>query len=58
MFWARSEAVYQIIELDISDSCPEEPVPVGGTILHAIERSWKFITEFNGYSYKMLFRYL
>ena len=58
MFWARSEAVYQIIELDISDSYPEEPVPVGGTILHAIERSWKFITEFNGYSYKMLFRYL
>ena len=58
MFWARSEAVYQIIELDINNECPKEPVPSGGTILHAIERTWKFITEYNGYTYKILFRYL
>ena len=58
MFWARSKAVHQIIELDINESCPEEPLPAGGTILHAIERTWKFITEYNGYTYKILFRYL
>ena len=58
MFWARSEAVYQIIELNIDNECPKEPVPSGGTILHAIERTWKFITEYNGYTYKILFRYL
>ena len=58
MFWARSKAVHQIISLDITKSCPNEPVPSCGTILHAIERTWKFITEYNGYSYKTLFRYL
>ncbi len=58
MFWARSKAVHQIISLDIAKSCPKEPLPSGGTILHAIERTWKFITEYNGYFYKILFRYL
>ena len=58
MFWARSDAVHQLIKFNLAPICPKEPVPVDGTILHGMERAWKFIAEFNGYTYKQMFKYL
>ena len=58
MFWARSEAVHQLITFDLAPLCPNEPVKIDGTILHGMERAWKFMAEFNGYTYKQIFKYL
>jgi glycosyltransferase involved in cell wall biosynthesis len=39
MFWARSDALAPIFNLDLSwDDYPEEPIADDGTILHALER--------------------
>ena len=58
MFWARSEAVHQLITFDLAPLCPNEPVKIDGTILHGMERAWKFMAEYNGYTYKQMFKYL
>lgn len=39
MFWARSEALRPILELDLQwQDYPEEPLPYDGSMLHALER--------------------
>jgi len=39
MFWARTSALAPFINLEFDwDDYPEEPVPIDGTLLHAIER--------------------
>lgn len=39
MFWARSAVVRKFVDLGLKwDDYPLEPVPIDGTLIHAIER--------------------
>lgn len=50
MFWARTESLLPILNLDISwDEFLPEPLPIDGTLLHAIERLIPLIAESQGY---------
>lgn len=50
MFWARTEALKPLLERDFDwDYYPEEPLPIDGTVLHAIERLLPFVTRKMGY---------
>jgi glycosyltransferase involved in cell wall biosynthesis len=52
MFWARAAALAPLMKLDISwDEYPSEPLPVDGTILHALERLLPSIARAAGYDY-------
>ena len=52
MFWARVAALEPLLRLDIPwDEFPSEPLPVDGTILHALERLMPLIAEEAGYEY-------
>ncbi|MEO7931900.1 MAG: rhamnan synthesis F family protein [Chthoniobacterales bacterium] len=49
-FWARTAALQRLLDLDLQwEDFPEEPVPMDGTILHAIERLLPLITESAGF---------
>jgi lipopolysaccharide biosynthesis protein len=38
MFWARPDALIPLLRLDLRDlDFPEEPLPIDGTVLHALE---------------------
>ena len=54
MFWARTEAVYQIFKLDLKKDFPEN---IYKTLHYAIERIWLFIAKLNGFYYKRYFKY-
>jgi lipopolysaccharide biosynthesis protein len=50
MFWCRPLALKPLFELTLSlDDYPLEPLPIDGTILHAIERLLPFIAQHQGY---------
>ena len=50
MFWCRPMALRPLFELGLSwDDYPPEPLPIDGTILHAIERLLPFIAQHEGY---------
>ena len=50
MFWCRPAALRPLFDLKLSwDEYPTEPVPIDGTILHAIERLLPLIAEHEGY---------
>ena len=50
MFWCRGAALRPLFALGLTwDDYPLEPVPVDGTILHAIERLLPFIAQHEGY---------
>lgn len=50
MFWYRPKALVQLFSLNLTyEDFPEEPIGVGGTIAHAIERLPVFVSEQNGY---------
>ncbi|MWP46550.1 rhamnan synthesis F family protein [Gilliamella sp. Pas-s27] len=50
MFWYRPKALEQLFVLNLSyEDFPKEPIGVGGTIAHAIERLPVFVCEQNGY---------
>lgn len=50
MFWCRPMASRPLFELGLSwDDYPPEPLPIDGTILHAIERLLPFIAQHEGY---------
>jgi lipopolysaccharide biosynthesis protein len=52
MFWARKDAVAPLFGLNLGwDDYPEEPVPIDGTILHALERLLPFVANHAGYQY-------
>ena len=52
MFWARSAALRPLLELKLDwDQYPEEPVPIDGTILHALERLLPFVARHAGYRF-------
>ena len=51
MFWARSEALVPLLELNLDWSdYPEEPLPKDGTMLHALERLLPFAAAREGFS--------
>ena len=50
MFWARTEALAPLFNLGLEwDDYPQEPVPVDGSMLHAIERLIPLVAEKSGY---------
>jgi glycosyltransferase involved in cell wall biosynthesis len=52
MFWARPPALQPLIDADLQEAdMPPEPVPVDGTILHALERLFPIVAEAAGYRY-------
>lgn len=51
MFWYRPKALVKLFDLNLSyEDFPEEPIGVGGTIAHAIERLPVFVCEQSGYN--------
>jgi glycosyltransferase involved in cell wall biosynthesis len=52
MFWARPEALQPLFDMPLlTEEIPNEPVPIDGTILHALERIIPFAVEKAGFSY-------
>ncbi|MHA1280384.1 MAG: rhamnan synthesis F family protein, partial [Candidatus Helarchaeota archaeon] len=52
MFWARTDSLKPLFELNLHyDDYPEEPVPLDGSLLHAIERLLPYVVALNGYNY-------
>lgn len=52
MFWARPKALGPMFDLNLTQKdYPEEPIPIDGTILHALERLLPFAAEKSGYRY-------
>lgn len=50
MFWARTDAIAPLLELDLGwNDYPPEPVPIDGTILHAIERLFPVVAQHRGF---------
>lgn len=49
-FWFRTDAVRPLFEYDWKvEDFPEEPMPVDGTISHAIERCYAYVAQSRGY---------
>lgn len=56
MFWARTSALEPLFRLNYDwSSYPEEPAPLDGTVLHAIERMLPFVSNQAGYRYATTF---
>jgi glycosyltransferase involved in cell wall biosynthesis len=52
MFWARPAALSPLIRLNLrDDDFPREPLPIDGTLLHALERIIPFATSEVGFEY-------
>jgi lipopolysaccharide biosynthesis protein len=52
MFWARPAALEPLFELGLDwNDYPAEPVPIDGTIMHALERLLPFVVQHRGYRY-------
>jgi lipopolysaccharide biosynthesis protein len=52
MFWARTAALQPLFDLGLGwDDYPQEPLPVDGTILHALERLLPFSADKAGFHY-------
>ena len=50
MYWYRPKAFKQLFDLKLDwYEFPKEPISVGGTLAHAIERLPAFIAKYNGY---------
>ena len=50
MFWARPAALKPLFDLGLGwDDYPEEPVPIDGTMLHALERLVPVIATHAGF---------
>jgi glycosyltransferase involved in cell wall biosynthesis len=56
MFWARPQALKPLIDLGLTwDDYPDEPLPIDGTLLHALERLLPFSAAQSGYSYALTY---
>jgi lipopolysaccharide biosynthesis protein len=52
MFWARPAALAPLLRLGLTwDDYPPEPLPIDGTMLHALERLIPLVAEDAGYRY-------
>jgi len=50
MFWARPKALQPLLDLHLGENdFPPEPVPIDGSMLHAVERMLPIITHHAGY---------
>lgn len=50
VFWVRVKSLKKILQKEWKyDDFPEEPMPVDGTISHAIERIWGYVAQDAGY---------
>jgi lipopolysaccharide biosynthesis protein/glycosyltransferase involved in cell wall biosynthesis len=50
MFWIRAEALRPLVDLGLDwGDYPEEPIPIDGTMLHALERLFGLIPLTNGW---------
>jgi lipopolysaccharide biosynthesis protein len=55
MFWFRPKALSKLIDFDFSmEEFSEESGQTDGTLAHAIERSFLFVVEHNGYRHKAI----
>ena len=52
MFWVRPKAIKSMIDLGLRwTDYPAEPVPIDGTMLHALERLVPFVVAQEGFFY-------
>ena len=56
MFWAKTNSIYQIFEIDIEKMFDKENDQTNDTIMHGIERIWLYLVKLNGYYYKTIFK--
>lgn len=56
MFWARTNAIFQIFELDFNIKFDREKDQTNDTIMHGIERIWLYLVKINGFYYKTIFK--
>ena len=56
MFWARTNAIFQIFEIDLNKKFDKENDQTNDTIMHGIERIWLYLVKINGYYYKTIFK--
>jgi lipopolysaccharide biosynthesis protein len=50
MFWAKSEALKPLLDLNLQwEDYSEEPIPVDGSTLHALERLFGIVPRLTGY---------
>lgn len=53
MFWYKPDALKSLFLLNLThDDFPKEPISESGTIMHAIERLFGIVAEYNGYKIK------
>lgn len=58
MFWYRSSALKPLFNLGLKiEDFPEEPIGIGGTVAHAIERLPPIVSERNGYKSRFYTKY-
>ena len=57
MFWAKVKAIFQIFTYDFNNYFPEEEGQLDNTIMHSIERIWLYLVKFNGFYYKIIFKF-
>lgn len=52
MFWARPQALRPLFQLGLTtEDLPAEPLPIDGTLLHALERLIPFAARHEGFDY-------
>lgn len=56
MFWAKTNSIYQIFEIDLDKMFDKEKDQTNDTIMHGIERIWLYLVKLNGYYYKTIFK--
>jgi lipopolysaccharide biosynthesis protein len=50
MFWARTAALKPLLDLNLQwEDYPEEPLPIDGSMLHAMERLFGIVPSLKGY---------
>ena len=57
MFWTKTGAIYQIFSKDLNNYFPNEHAQIRNTIMHAIERIWLYLTKYNHFNYKIIFKF-
>jgi len=57
MFWAKTNAIFQIFNENFEKKIPEEFGQKDTIIILGIERIWLYIVQANGYYYKTIFKH-